>query len=109
MGQFGLSGHVRDCPVELVFASVGKRWKARALFTLSRGQRRFSEMRAAMPGISDKVLTTTLREMEADGLVTRTVHATIPPRVDYAITPLGQELWAALAPLRQWGLQHRVG
>lgn len=74
---------------------------------LGRGQHRFTELQRATPGISQRMLTHTLRHLERDGLVTRTVHATVPPRVDYELTELGRGLVAPLAALAAWAMDHR--
>jgi DNA-binding HxlR family transcriptional regulator len=108
VGTFVWRGHSRDCPVELAFAVIGQRWKARILFRLAGGMHRFAALRAELPGISDKVLTTALRELERDGLISRTVHAEVPPRVEYRITAEGLALWQAAEPLRRWGLAYRA-
>ena len=69
---------------------------------------RFSELKRAIPDISQRMLTKTLRSLERDGMVLRTVTPSVPPRVDYALTPLGVSLVEALAPLAQWGLEKRA-
>ncbi len=107
MSNFSHLGYSRDCPVELIFAIVGKRWKVRVLFQLSRGSKRFSELSARLDGISDKVLSTALRELERDGLISRHVFAEVPPRVEYRITEAGREIWHGIEPLRTWALRYR--
>ena len=108
MSEFRHGNTVRECPVELVFALVGQRWKVRILMELSRGTLRFGALRGALPGISDKVLSHCLKELEADGLVTRAVFAEVPARVEYSITGTGAALWGALQPVRRWGEKRKV-
>ena len=76
------------------------------LYALEGGTLRFQELRRAVEGVSQKMLTQTVRGLERDGLVERTVHAVIPPRVDYALTPLGRSLSTRIAELREWAYAH---
>ena len=87
------------CPLLTCMALIGGAWTPNILWYLSGGPRRFSELRSDIPPISAKMLTQRLRDMEADGLVTRTVMPTSPPSVDYALTELGQELVPAIAAI----------
>lgn len=90
-------------------ALIGRRWKPRVLFHLRDGRvLRFGQLARALDGVSDKVLTTALQEMVRDGLLTRTVTAEVPARVDYALTEQGQVLLTALEDLRQWGLKFKI-
>lgn len=108
MAEFRYLSHTRNCPVELAMCLIGQRWKVRVLFALTTGVKRFGELRAALPGISDKVLTDAVRALEADGLVSRKVFAEVPARVEYELTDTGRALWDAVAPLRQWGMQYKL-
>lgn len=84
---------------------VSGKWKGLILWELNaHGVRRFAELRRGLVGVSEKMLTQHLREMEADGLVHRRVHAEVPPRVEYSLTEHGRSLNEALAPLGAWGL-----
>ncbi|MGK8502699.1 winged helix-turn-helix transcriptional regulator [Nocardia asiatica] len=76
------------------------------LWPLSERPHRFGELRRQVPGITEKVLTTHLRELEADGIVHREVYDEVPPRVEYSLTPLGEQLNAALLPLEAWGREN---
>ena len=96
------------CPVETTLLLIGSKWKVLILRDLAEGTRRFGELRRSVTGISQKVLTNALREMEADGLVTRTVYPEVPPRVEYDLTPLGQSLAPVLAALRAWGEDYQA-
>jgi DNA-binding HxlR family transcriptional regulator len=89
-------------PVAEILARVGDKWSVLIVRRLGEGPRRFNELRRLIDGISQRMLTLTLRSLERDGLVTRTVFATIPPRVDYALTPLGRSLLQPVRALAQW-------
>ena len=98
------------CPVETTLVLISNRWKTLIIRDLLDGTRRFNELRRSVAGISQKVLTSNLREMEADGLVHREVFAEVPPRVEYSLTPLGESLRPVLDALAAWGTnfkQHR--
>ncbi|GAB3119805.1 helix-turn-helix domain-containing protein [Streptomyces calidiresistens] len=93
------------CGIDAALDVVGGKWKGLILWELSaHGVRRFAELRRGIPGVSEKMLTQHLREMEHDGLVTREVHAEVPPRVEYSLTEHGAALNAALDSLGEWGL-----
>ena len=94
------------CPSREVLDRVGDRWTVLVISLLAERMHRFGELRQAIDGISPKVLTSTLRGLERDGLVERTVYAEVPPRVEYAITPLGSTLVAAVEALASWATTH---
>lgn len=94
------------CPVRQVLSDVGDKWSLLVLFALSDGSRRFSELRRDVPDVSQKMMTQTLRKLERNGLLTRIVTPTTPPRVDYEATELGHSLIAQIAPLARWAAQH---
>lgn len=91
------------CPVETTLALIGDKWKVLILRDLMPGAKRFGELKRSIGGVSQKVLTSQLRQMEADGLVTREVFAEVPPRVEYALTDTGRSLAPVLDALRVWG------
>lgn len=96
-----------DCrAVSGVLARVGDKWSVLIIVMLGDGPKRFNEIKRAVGGISQRMLTLTLRGLERDGLVTRTIFPTIPPRVDYELTKLGRSLWAAVEPLGLWAHSH---
>jgi DNA-binding HxlR family transcriptional regulator len=98
-----------DCrPVGEILHQIGGKWTVLVINTLSDGPMRFSEIKRMVGGISQKVLTTTLRELEMDGFVTRTVTPSIPPRVDYELTDLGRDLQHPLHALGQWAIENRA-
>jgi len=97
-----------DCrAVSEVLSRVGDKWTVLVVSTLGDGPRRFNELRRALGSISQRMLTLTLRGLERDGLVTRTVFPTIPPRVDYELTRLGRSLLEPVSELGQWALKNR--
>ena len=91
-----------QCPVRDVLDCIGDRWSVLALLTLAAGTHRFTEVKRAIGDISQRMLAQTLRTLERDGYVTRTVFAEVPPRVEYGLTPLGQSLLARIESLVQW-------
>ena len=103
-----IAGHTtRDCrAVSSVLARVGDKWTVLVIVLLGGGPKRFNEIKRLIGGISQRMLTLTLRALERDGLVTRTVYPTIPPRVDYELTALGGSLREALEVLLSWSKNH---
>lgn len=96
-----------DCrAVSGVLARVGDKWSVLVIVRMGGGPRRFSELRREVNGISQRMLTLTLRGLERDGLVARTQYPTVPPRVDYELTRLGRSLLAAVTPLGEWAQAH---
>ena len=96
-----------DCrAVSAVLQRVGDKWTVLVVSRLGAGPMRFNELRNIIGGISQKMLTTTLRSLERDGFVTRTVFPTIPPRVDYELTDLGRELLVPVQALGDWALKN---
>lgn len=103
-GEGFLSGNDHgDCPAELALRVMQGRWKVLILGELAEGIRRFSAFQRALPGVSQKVLASQLRELEADRVVERTVHPEVPPRVEYALTARGRALLPILDGLHAWG------
>jgi DNA-binding HxlR family transcriptional regulator len=95
------------CLLRDVLDRVGDKWSVLVMALLGDGPRRYSELRRAIDGISQRMLTLTVRSLERDGLVTRTVTPSTPPRVDYALTPVGQTLSTEVSSLIQWSERHR--
>ena len=95
-----------SCRVRTVLDRIGDKWAIYVVDRLGAGPRRFSELLRGIDGITARMLTVTLRGLERDGLLTRTVHAAVPPRVDYALTPLGQTLREAIGQLVGWADEH---
>lgn len=103
-------GHMHvteDCrAVSELLQRIGDKWSILVVGRLGRGPMRFSELRHVIGGISQKMLTATLRNLEQDGFVTRTAYATIPPRVEYELTPLGRELLVPVTGLGEWAREN---
>ena len=98
-----------DCrAVSTILVRVGDKWSVLIVALLGGGPRRFNEIKRMVGGISQRMLTLTLRGLERDGLVTRTVTPSNPPRVDYALTELGQSLWQPVEMLSQWARTHHA-
>ena len=98
-----------DCrAISEVLSRIGDKWTILVVGTLGPGPRRFNEIRRALGSISQRMLTLTLRGLERDGLVTRTVFPTIPPRVDYELTDLGRGLWQPVEALGKWASDHQT-
>ena len=91
------------CAVEATISLLDGKWKCVVLFHLLEGTMRFNELRRRVPGVTQRTLTNQLREMEADGLVTRVIHAAMPPKVEYSLSPLGRSLEPVLGALKAWG------
>jgi len=96
----------QHCPSRRVLDIVADKWAVIVIYALSQGTRRFGELQRQVEGVSQKMLTQTLRGMERDGLVHRRVYAVVPPRVEYSLTPLGETLVAPLRALCGWAEAH---
>ncbi len=92
-----------DCPVATTVSLIGSKWKLLIIRNLLTRPWRFNELKKDLDGISQKVLTDSLRSMEEDGIVTRTVYAEVPPRVEYALSELGESLRLILDAMLEWG------
>jgi DNA-binding HxlR family transcriptional regulator len=97
-----------DCrAVSGILARIGDKWSVLIISRLGEGPRRFNEIKRIVGGISQRMLTLTLRNLERDGLVSRTVTPTVPPRVDYALTELGRDLLVPISALGEWAIKHQ--
>ncbi len=94
------------CPVEGALDVIGGKWKGVVMYHLLDGTKRFNELRRMMPGVTQRMLTRQLRELEADGLVHRKVYAEVPPRVEYSLTAKGETLRDIILALKDWGEAH---
>lgn len=97
----------QECDLTYAVCKIGGRWKLLILCKLENGKLRFSEIRRRISGITERMLTLQLREMEKEGLVKRTVYAEVPPRVDYELTAIAEELVPIWKQLDHWGEKHR--
>jgi DNA-binding HxlR family transcriptional regulator len=100
------NGKSYHCPVEAALDVIGGKWKPLILWALGDNVLRFSELQKALPGVNTKMLTKQLRELEVDGVITRTVYPEVPPRVEYAITDFGRTLIPILQALCTWGAEY---
>ena len=91
-----------DCPSRGILSHLTNRWGTLVMVALATGPHRFAELRRKVGGVSERMLSQTLKDLEADGFVLRTAHQVVPPHVDYALTPLGQEAAARVAALTGW-------
>lgn len=109
-------GHTRvsdieshDCrAVSAILSRIGDKWSVLIISRLGEGPRRFNEIKRMIGGISQRMLTLTLRNLERDGLVSRTVTPTVPPRVDYGLTDLGRDLLGPISALGAWAIEHQA-
>ena len=95
-----------DCPVRRVLDQISDKWSTLLILTLSESPHRFGALRRALPDISQRMLTQTLRDLQRDGMVSRHVHPTVPPSVEYRLTPLGQSFLTPLEGLIHWAEAH---
>ena len=95
-----------SCGLDATLRIISGKWKPLVLFFLRDGPRRYGELKRLVQGVSDKVLIQHLKELEADQVLARTDYKEVPPRVDYALTPLGRSLADAIVPLCTWGTEH---
>ena len=95
------------CPVATTVALIGSKWKLLILRNLMARPWRFNELKKDLNGVSQKVLTDSLRAMEDDGIITRTVYPEVPPRVEYALSPLGESMGPILDAMAKWGEEYK--
>lgn len=98
-----------ECPVATTVQLIGNKWKLLIIRNLLVRPWRFNELQKSLDGISQKVLTDNLRSMETDGIITRTVYAKVPPRVEYALSPLGESMRPILNSMQAWGEAYKRG
>lgn len=102
-----LNNNLPDCPVETTLKLIGDKWKVLIIRDLLTGTKRFGELKSSVTGITQKVLTSNLRAMEADGLVIRKVYPVVPPKVEYSLTETGKSLSPILDSMLAWGNQYK--
>lgn len=98
--------HRASCPVETTLEVIGGRWKVLILRELFEGVKRFGQLQRALNGITQKMLTQQLRELEADGIIHREVYRQVPPKVEYSLKPRGESLKPILEAMHLWGMEH---
>jgi DNA-binding HxlR family transcriptional regulator len=101
--EFGKVVSAKDCPIRTVFGRIGDKWSALVIIHLGEHETlRFNELHSMISDLSQKVLTGTLKALEADGLISRKIYPEVPPKVEYSLTDLGKSLLPAMNPLIQW-------
>lgn len=95
------------CPVATTLSLIGNKWKILIMRDVLDGPKRYGQLRQSLEGISQKVLTENLRGMEADGLLTRTVFPEVPPRVEYAVSPVGESMRPIILQMAEWGTNYK--
>lgn len=108
MSELNAVKELPACPVETTLTLIGDKWKVLILRDLMTCTKRFGELKKSVGNVSQKVLTTQLRAMEGSGLLTRTVYAEVPPRVEYTLTELGQSLKPILDAMSKWGEDYKA-
>jgi DNA-binding HxlR family transcriptional regulator len=98
-----------DCPLIALIDVIGGRWKVMSMWVLRDGTKRFTELKKLMPGVTQKMLTQQLRQLEADGLVRRVVYPQVPPKVEYTLTTAGEQLGGLLITLSDWAEENMPG
>ncbi len=96
-----------ECPIGTAISIIGGKWKIPILYRLRDGKMRFSELKKTLPGVTQKMLTQQLRELERDGMVDRKVYPQVPPKVEYSITPFSKKLEPILGLLCEWGKDYQ--
>ena len=96
------------CPIEVTLSLLGNKWKVLIIKEIFTGTKRFGELSRGVQGISQKMLTQQLRQMEADKLINRKIYAEVPPRVEYSLTKIGRSLSPILDAMHEWGTQYRM-
>ena len=102
-----INNNLPNCPVETTLKLIGDKWKVLIIRDLLTGTKRFGELKSSVTGITQKVLTSNLRAMEADGLVIRTIYPVVPPKVEYTLTETGKSLSPILDSMSVWGNQYK--
>ena len=101
--RFEIDGPPDTCPIYMTLAAIGGRWKPLIIYRLFQGTKRFSELKRGIAGVTQKMLTQQLRELERSGLVTRKVYPEVPPRVEYSLTITGESLRGVMQAMSAWG------
>lgn len=102
-----INDNLPACPVETTLMLIGNKWKVLIIRDLLTGTKRFGELKKSIGKVSQKVLTTQLRDMEESGLISRKVYAEVPPKVEYSLTDLGKSLQPILNAMLQWGTEYK--
>jgi DNA-binding HxlR family transcriptional regulator len=103
-----MTGEQLGCPVEITLTLLGNKWKVLILREVFTGTKRFGELSRGIPGVSQKMLTQQLRQMERDNLIQRKIYAEVPPRVEYSLTEAGKSLKPILDAMHKWGKEYQL-
>jgi DNA-binding HxlR family transcriptional regulator len=106
--RIGISPNEDGCPVEFTLELIGGKWKGILLYHLMKGKKRFNEIRRICPGITQRMLTLQLRELEEDRIVHREVYPQVPPKVEYSLTEFGQTLQPIMMLMKEWGTTYKA-
>ncbi|MDO3387943.1 helix-turn-helix domain-containing protein [Gilvimarinus sp. SDUM040013] len=101
-----MSAETSLCPTETALDLIGGKWKGMILFYLCKEKKRFNQLMRLVPGISQRMLTKQLRDLESNGIIHRKVYPEVPPKVEYSLTPLGKSLKPVVDALEAWGIQY---
>lgn len=108
MSKYRMNEYTYNCPVELTLNTIMGKWKALILWQLSKGTKRYSELKRILPNITDKMLAQQLKELENDNIIIRKVYPVVPPKVEYSLAEFGKEIQPILKSMQQWGIKFRV-
>jgi len=108
MDEFRFHDKSFDCPIELFLDLIGGKWKVLILWNLKEELKRYGELRKLLKGVTPKMLTQQLRELEDDGFINRKVYQEVPPKVEYSLTETGESLMKVIWEMRNWGLKYYV-
>jgi DNA-binding HxlR family transcriptional regulator len=103
MKRYELNGTFFYCPVDLTLSVIGGRWKGLVFWNLRDGSKRYGEMKKALVGINDKMLSQVLKELESSGVINRKVYDVVPPKVEYSLTKEGNKLMPVMKQMSEWG------
>jgi len=108
MAEFTIQERTYPCPVQLSVSVLAGKWKVLILWHLRDATLRYGEIRSRLPKVTHKMLAQQLRELEADGLIDRTVYAVVPPKVEYSLTDTGREIVPVLREMQRWGMRYKA-
>lgn len=108
MAKYRMNEYTYSCPVELALNTIMGKWKALILWQLRKGTKRYHELKRKLPNITDKMLAQQLKELEAAGMISRTVYPVVPPKVEYSLAAFGEEIQPILTLMQQWGTKFIV-
>ena len=108
MPNYRMNEYTYRCPVELTLNTIMGKWKALILWQLRKGTKRYNELKRTLPNITDKMFAQQLKELESAGMIKRKVYPVVPPKVEYSLSELGEEIQPILSLMQQWGVKFKV-